>query len=113
MNEPSHDLISCRQTYETYAANKDDDNKKFWGKGASDGHNEFDAGETTRYVNRPDLRLSDLGIGKFLPLQYPWNPKNSPNMCRQAGKAVNEEGKEDPDGDYPAEDCNEFIFTKE
>ena len=69
---------------------------------------------SSRYVNRPEYRLSDLGIGKFTPLQYPWNPKNSPNICRQAGKAVNEEGIEDlENGDYPAIDCNEFVFTKE
>ena len=108
-------MISSRQTYETYAANKDDDTKKFWGKGASAGHNKFDEGESTRYVNKPDYRLSDLGIGKFVPIQYPWNPKNSPNLCNNAGKAVDETGQKNADNNkniYPSPDCDEFVFTK-
>ena len=97
-------MISSRQAYETYAANKDDDNLKYWGSDASEGDDEFAVGETTRYVNKPDYRLSDLGIGKFIPIQYPWNPQNSPNLCKEAGKA-------DSQG-YPAPDCDEFVFTR-
>ena len=98
---------SSRQTYETYA-----DPLNLEGKWTD---NKFAAGEneTTRYVNKPKLRLSDLGIGKFTPIQYPWNPAGSPNMCQQVGKSVNEKGEADPEGAYPAPECNEFIFAKE
>ena len=71
----------------------------------------LDASETTKYINKPDLRLSDLGIGKFIPIQYPWNPKNSPNLCKDAGLAVDENGN--PGEDYPGVDCDEFVFTKQ
>ena len=73
---------------------------------------ETDAGRET-YVDKGNLRLSDLGIGKFIPLQYPWNPKNSPNMCQQIGLAVDETGAQAVDGSYPHPDCHEFLFTRE
>ena len=100
---------SSRQTYETYA-----DPLNLEGKWTD---NKFAAGEneTTRYVNKPKLRLSDLGIGKFVPIQYPWNPKNSPNLCKNAGKAVDETGQKNEDNTkniYPGTDCDEFVFTK-
>ena len=103
-------IISSRQTYETYAHNTGDE--RFWGKNEE---KKFSDDETTRYVNKPNYRLSDLGIGKFVPIQYPWNPKNSPNLCNNAGKAVDETGQKNADSDkniYPAPDCDEFVFTK-
>ena len=106
-------LFYFRQTYETYAANKDDDAKKFWGKGDFLGYNKFSEDEETRYVNKANLRLSDLGIGKFVPIQYPWNPANSPNMCQDLGMAVNQDGVKDDKGSYPSPDCHEFLFTKQ
>ena len=96
---------SSRQTYETYADPLTPEGK--WTD------NKFAADETTRYVNKPGLRLSDLGIGKFAPIQYPWNPKNSPNMCQQIGMAVDADGTQTLDGSYPHPDCHEFLFTRE
>ena len=108
-------IISSRQTYETYAANTGD--ARFWGKNdkAKEFSTEEGKEETARYVNKPDLRLSDLGIGKFVPIQYPWNPKNSPNLCNNAGKAVDETGEVNANKDkniYPGTGCDEFVFTK-
>jgi len=62
------------------------------------------AGNEASYQNAENLRLSDLGIGKYIPLQYPWNPANSPNLCKMAGLT-------DDDG-YPLPGCDEYIFTK-
>ena len=86
---------------------------RFWGKGSSKGDDKFDEDELTRYINKPDIRLSDLGIGKFTPLQYPWNPKNSPNMCQQINLTVDATGAEDVKGIYPHPNCTEFVFTKQ
>ena len=61
-------------------------------------------GNEASYQNAENLRLSDLGIGKYIPLQYPWNPAKSPNLCEIAG-LTNDDG-------YPLPGCDEYIFTK-
>ena len=52
--------------------------------------------------------------------EYPWNPKNSPKLCKEAFFVANKsdnnsswvEKEDDAENGYPGEDCNEFEFTR-
>ena len=63
--------------------------------------------------------IRDLGLGKETNFKYPWNPKTSPIICKQAQQKYgsgsnNQDFWVDLGGGkgYPGEKCHEYIFTK-
>ena len=64
--------------------------------------------------NEPNY-IGDLGLGKETRFKYPWNPSSSPEICKLAQNQLGSTtGKVywDYAGNYPGQDCNQFIYSK-